>query len=67
MMISEWFNPRNIDHIKAYGHLMRSGTWPENFLPEGITFDSHWQFIIRSDIADIYVDNMLAKQKDATS
>jgi len=63
-MISQWFNPQDINHIRAYDHLQRSGAWPENFLPEGIKFDPHWQFIIRSDIADIYVDNMLAKHKE---
>lgn len=64
MKISQWFNPRNLNHVKAYDHLQRIGTWPENFIPEDITFDSHWQFIIRSDIADVYVDEMLAKHRE---
>jgi len=63
-MISQWFNPHNINHIKAYDHLQRNGTWPENFLPEGITFDPHWQYMIMSSIAEVYIDNMIAKHRE---
>jgi hypothetical protein len=63
-MISQWFNPRNINHIRAYDHLMKSGTWPENFLPEGVLFDPHWRYLIDASITTVYVDNMLTKHKD---
>ncbi len=64
MQISQWFNPRNINHIRAYDHLMRHGTWPEHFLPEDMMMDPHWRFLIDSSIAQEYVDNMLAKYKE---
>ena len=63
MQISQWFDPRNIKHIRAYDHLQRSGTWPEKFLPEGILFDPHWRYLIDAGMSGVYVDNMLAKHK----
>ena len=36
MTITEWFDPHNIEHIKAYHHLSETGFWPLNFVPDEI-------------------------------
>ena len=43
MTILEFFDPCNLDHLKAYRHLERTGCWPAGFVPEDITFPNCWQ------------------------
>lgn len=38
MKLQDWFDPYNIDHIKAYDHLQKTGTWPEGFVSAGIEY-----------------------------
>jgi len=63
MMISEWFDPQNIKHIRAYDHLQRTGIWPPKFIPDTIKYDPHWRFMLMSDMVEMYIDNMIAKHK----
>ena len=34
--VTEFFDPYNVEHLKAYDHLCQTGSWPKGFLPEGI-------------------------------
>lgn len=42
MEIIEWFDPYNVEHVKAYEHMIETGVWPKDFIPEGITFPTGW-------------------------
>lgn len=56
MNITDYFDPTNIDHLKAYDTLMHKGFWPENFPPEGIEISpSTWSFSIAAKIASFYI------------
>jgi hypothetical protein len=56
MNITDYFDPSNIDHLKAYDNLMQKGCWPENFPPEGIEISpSTWPFSIAEKISRVYV------------
>lgn len=57
--ITAWFNVNNIDHIRAYDHLERLGSWPKNFIPDHVTFPSLWAVIIANKLAAAYVEYRL--------
>ena len=31
MKIEDWFDPKNLDHLRAYNHLRNYGEWPDGF------------------------------------
>ena len=35
------FNPRNVDHMKAFDELTKTGFWPKGFI-DGYTLHQHW-------------------------
>jgi hypothetical protein len=39
---NDFFDPYNVDHMEAYGHLKEHGSWPEGFLPENVEIDPLW-------------------------
>ena len=55
MMFSEWFDVRNIDHLKAYRQLQLTGVWPVGFLPSDVDMEPQWQFVLLSRLADAYL------------
>ena len=59
MTIVEWFEPTNIEHIKAYKHLMDTGMWDKGFIPEDVEMTSQWNLMLMGKIVDHYVDEML--------
>lgn len=63
MDITEFFDPDNIEHIKALGHLNRTGVWPEGFLPENVKQPELWLFQIYNKLASRWVRHMLNKEK----
>lgn len=56
MMFSEWFDVKNIDHLKAYRQLQNTGAWPVGFVPSGAEMEPQWQFLLLSRLADAYLD-----------
>ena len=40
MKIEEWFDTNNLEHMRAFKHLNKTGTWPIDFLPDDIEIDS---------------------------
>ena len=64
MKITEWFDPKNIEHIKAYKHLRDKAFWPEDFIPKGMEFPSGWNTVVTGKIADAYIEQMLEKESD---
>lgn len=61
MNIVEWFDPHNIEHIKAYKYLESVGHWPVGFLPENIIINSMWSMQIREKMADEWLKFMIDK------
>lgn len=57
--IVDWFNPRNIEHIKAYDHLRKNGTWPVGFINAGTEFPPTWLLGISEKISNVYVTDAL--------
>ena len=61
MLISEWFDENNEEHLDAMGRLMKSGSWPVDFLPDDIEFDVAWSAILLSKIAYKYFEERTLK------
>lgn len=57
--IVDWFDPTNIDHIKAYSYLQSKGMWPPGFLPEGIEIPQGWSIRIMDKIVEQYIREKL--------
>jgi len=51
----EWFDPHNIEHIKAYVCLQETGTWPRGFTPENIYIEFNWQPILAFKLANEWI------------
>ena len=53
------FNPRNIDHVKAYRSFCQTGAWPvENDIDERGT-EPFWVMIIQGRMCEAFVENHL--------
>lgn len=59
MKITEFFNPYNMEHIKAYKHLLTYGFWPERFLLANIEYSTGWQAVLAFKMADVWVEQVL--------
>lgn len=59
MKIQDWFDPNNIEHLKAYRHLEEEGFWQAGFIPNYITFDVGWQISILSKLANAWLNSKL--------
>jgi hypothetical protein len=64
MKFKNYFNPYNPDHINAYLHLVKTGTWPDNFGDDLDQSDRvHWNIWAVSILADAWLDYFEWKQK----
>jgi len=59
MKIVDWFNPKNLDHLRAYNHLRNYGVWPVGFITENIEFSLNWQILLLAKIANEYINEKL--------
>jgi hypothetical protein len=66
MTIVQWFDPENIQHIKAYKHLMVTGVWPEGFIPRGIEFPPTWQIELIGKMANLWIDSVIRGESGET-
>jgi len=56
MDILDFFNPLDIDHLRAYQHLQKKGAWPEGFIDwDIIEVKPNWQMMLQSKMADLWV------------
>lgn len=53
--IDEWFNPKNIEHLKAFRHLQDFGTFPDNFLPNHIIVTHNWYINVLIGMAECWL------------
>lgn len=61
MNIVDWFDPDNIEHLKAYQHLAETGLWPKGFIPEDIKFPTSWCIMLNMRLASKYVESRLGQ------
>jgi len=61
MRIEKFFDPENIEHIKAYRNLQNKGVWPEDFIPTETEFGPGWQALIAFKIAHLYVEQKMSE------
>jgi len=56
----DWFDPYNMEHVSAYRHLERNGTWPEGFIPDDVEVrsDGLWNIIIVGKMAQAWLSTM---------
>lgn len=60
--ITEWFDPHDLQHMKAYAILVDSGEWPEGFITDKTTFPNNWQIYLAYKLADAWMEHMCALQ-----
>lgn len=62
-MLGNWFQPHNVDHLRAYRQLEETGKWPEAFVQEmdkaGVVSHQGWQVVILSRLASAWLENRL--------
>lgn len=56
--VMKWFDPQNLDHLRAYKYLTLNGVWPEGW-PLG-PLSHMWQIVIQSKIAAAWLEEKLA-------
>ena len=55
MKFLDFFNPLDIDHLRAYQHLQKRGTWPTDFIPDDVEFETNWHMMLQAKMADLWV------------
>ncbi len=58
MNIVDYFDPYNMEHIRAYRHLQKEGTWSRGFIPEGMEFPNGWHFLVLNKLADAWINSL---------
>lgn len=65
MKLSKWFDPNNIEHIKAYYYLYSNGQWPEKFInymkENNVFIDQYWDSLIKTKIVDAWINYKLKR------
>ncbi len=57
MDILKFLNIYNIEHLKAYRILDKTGCWPEKFIPENVTFRAGWQIMLAGKMATAWANH----------
>jgi len=60
MNITDFFDPYNMEHIKAYQHLIDKGSWPKGFVPENVEYGAQSQINIAFKMSKVWVEQVLA-------
>ena len=64
MNLIDFFNPKNLEHVKAYYHLQHQGSWPSEFWEEikEMKIPEDWNVLIMQKLSDCWVEFMLVKR-----
>ena len=52
----DWFDVKNMQHLRAFRELQRTGFWPEGFIQPHMSLPHMWDYIIKSKLADAYLE-----------
>ncbi len=62
-LLSNYFDPYNKTHIKAWAQLRRTGVWPKWFVSQldgkGINIDQWWENSLRTRMAEAWVQHVM--------
>jgi hypothetical protein len=64
--VAGFFDPHNIEHLKAYKLLQQNGQWPDYFYQhlKGLDFQNGaWSILIANKMADAYIELILKGDK----
>lgn len=64
LIVTDFFDPHDLQHIKAYAVLIDSGAWPEGFIPKGTIFPSGWQCFLAFKMTDAWMEYTLAQIRE---
>jgi hypothetical protein len=64
MSITDWFDPMNVKHIRAYRHICEIGVWPEGFIPKGTEFPPMWFVTITQECANYWIRHRIMELED---
>lgn len=56
MTIVEFFDPYNVEHLKAYRHLEKTGFWPVSFYPENVEWPLIWQAALTAKMTQAWLE-----------
>lgn len=62
MNITDFFDPNDPEHVKAYETLEKTGSWPEGFVPVEVEFSPVWQIEILNMLAKCWVKHVMNDQ-----
>lgn len=54
--LSDWFDPYDIEHCRAYRFVEINGHLPEGFVPEHVDFDIMWQVVVAAKMGQAWLD-----------
>lgn len=49
--VVDWFDCKNIQHLKAYREICKTGCWPKGFIPPNVEMVNMWQVGIAGKLA----------------
>lgn len=61
MKFTDWFDPHNLEHMRAYSILVNTGQWPENFIPKDVELNVNWNIHIQYKLADAWMEHILSQ------
>jgi hypothetical protein len=57
--IVDWFDVKNILHIRAFHLLQETGSWPKGFIPDTVRMPTNWQNQLLEKLAERYIAERL--------
>ena len=62
LTFDKWFDPNNLDHLKAFDHLNKKGVWPHGFLPDDLVMPNGWYTTMIAKMALCWAHSKLTKK-----
>ena len=59
MDICDWLDLDNMGHLAAIQEWAKKGIWPEDFIPDDITFRNLWHVVLMGKITDKFLSEKL--------
>lgn len=59
--LEEFFNPYNLDHMRAFKTLLANGGWPKGFIPENVVVNEDSEHLVTIKVADTWTDFICQK------
>lgn len=63
MKFREFFDCKNLEHVKAFIYLQGHGTWPEGFIPEDCEMEPSWYVDTCIEAANIFMRDFADREE----